>query len=242
MDKIKAKLNKYKEEIDLCEEREKEARSGLTEAKGRLDVAENDKASHQRRLKLLKKDLDKTNEQVRQKQEELYALQSKTAEDEVVVKQLETQEVEGDEKLETLNDLVKRGQLQAEDHDLQCREAGRKIHVLKQEVERAENRYEVSSIKIEQAIEKLDHLGGKIKSLEEREYDQSERETENEQKVAFLQQQEKEALVRAENAERDAVRLERVVEGLLLDIHNWRNKKEDVLAEMSSVSSLADDI
>lgn len=242
MEKIRAKLNKIKEGIDLCEERELVAKNSLTEAKSRLEAAEIQKASFIRRITLLKKDMEKMNDSLETKKEQLDGLESKIAEDEIVVKSLENQEVEGDEKLETLNVMVKREQIEVEDYDLQCREASRKLQVLEKEVERAEGRYESNSIKVEMITESLVKLGSKIKSLEERESDQSERETDNEQKLAFLRDQEKEALVRAENAERDVARLGRVAESLILDIENWKNKKQDIIAEMSSVTSLADDI
>ena len=242
MEKVKARLTKLKEAIDVCDERKNEAENSLTEARLRFETAESEKASFQRRIQLLKLELEKTVDRGEKKQTELDSLQCKTTQDELVVRELESLEVDGDEKLETLNVMVKKEQINAEDFDLQWREAERKLHVLQQDIERAENRFESSSLKQEEYTEKLASLGKRIKSLEQNESDLSEREQESEDKLVFLKDQQKEALVRADNGERDALRVERVMESLLLDIQNWKNKKADVLAEMESVSDLGDDI
>ena len=242
MEKLKARLTKLKEAIDVCDERHNVAENSLAEARLRFETAESDKASFQRRIQLLKLELEKTVDRGEKKQTELDSLQCKTTQDELVVRELESLEVDGDEKLETLNVMVKKEQVNVEDFDLQWREADRKVHVLQQEIERAENRFETSSLKKEEHMEKLESLGKRIKSLEQNESGLSEREQESEEKLVFLKDQQKEALLRADNGERDALRVERVMESLLLDIQNWNNKKADVLAEMESVSDLGDDI
>ena len=50
-----------------------------------------------------------------------------------------------------------------------------------------------------------------MRSLEDRDNDAAEREIEAEEKLRFLEDQLKEAVVRAENAERDVVRNENIV-------------------------------
>ena len=136
----------------------------------------------------------------------------------------------------------KKEQIKAEDFDLQWRNADRKLHVLQHEIERAENRFKTSSLTKEVYIETLESLGKRIKSLEQNESDLSEREEESEEKLVFLKDQQKEALLRADNGERDALRVERVNESLLSDIQNWKNMKAEVLADMEFVSDLGKDI
>lgn len=242
MDKIKAKVNYLKESIDACDEREKKAKADLKEATARYEAAEADKRSFKRRQEILEVEVQKTNERLAEKREKLNNLEAKTAADEEAVKDLESQEVQGDEKIVSLADMIKRGQLEAEDYEMQWSEAKRKKAVLLSDINKTESRLQESTLRIEELMETINYASSKIKVLEAREYDQTERENENEQKLAFLSQQEKEAMVRMENAERDATRLARVVDGLQSDIRNWKNKTSSVLAEIDEMNSMADDI
>ena len=242
MEKIKARINKLKEDIDACEQQESESKGLLSEALARLEAAETEKNSFRRRLQILQSEVAKTNDRLAERQERLDSLETKTAEHETAVKNLEDQEVEGDERLGTLSDQLKRGQIEVENYDTQWREAKRKEVVLVQDLEKAESRIEDSTARIDQLMKAITNATDQIKDLEAREYDQSERETLNEEKLAFLASQQKEVLGRAEAGERDAARLERIIAGLNEDIKNWKNKTEDVLAEIEDVNNMAEDM
>ena len=242
MEKIKARINKLKEDIDACEQQESESKGLLNEALTRLEAAETEKNSFRRRLQILQSEVAKTNDRLAERQERLDSLETKTAEHETAVKTLEDQEVEGDERLGTLSDQLKRGQIEVETYDTQWREAKRKEVVLVRDLEKAESRIEDSTARIDQLMKAITNATDQIKDLEAREYDQSERETLNEEKLAFLACQQKEVLGRAEAGERDAARLERIIAGLNEDIKNWKNKTEDVLAEIEDVNNMAEDM
>ena len=242
MERIKAKINKYKEDIDCCEQRESESKSLHAEAKNRLETAESERNSFCRRLKIIEGEVRKTKERLAEKQERLDSLESQTAEHETAVKNLENQEVEGDERLGVLSDQLKRGQTEAEAYDTQWREAKRKEVVLLKELEKAESRYTDNTAHIEQLMKVIAKSSEEIKDLEVRESDQCERDLLNEEKVSFLKQQSKETLSRAEASERDAARLQRIITDLQDDIKNWKNKTDDVRAEIEDVNNMAEDI
>ena len=242
MERIKAKINKYKEDIDCCEQRESESKALYADAKNRLETAESERNSFCRRLKIIEGEVIKTKERLAEKQERLDNLESQTAEHETAVKNLENQEVEGDEKIGVLSDQLKRGQTEAEAYDTQWREAKRKEVVLLKELEKAESRYTDNTAHIEQLMKVIAKASEEMKDLEARESDQSERETVNEEKVLFLREQNKETLSRAEASERDAARLQRIVAGLQDDIRNWKNKTDDIRAEIEDVNNMAEDI
>lgn len=231
-----------KQDIDVCEQQEADAKAALNEAKARQEAAEMEKESFKRRLRILRDEVRKTNERLADKKELLDGLESKTAEHEIAVKNLENQEVEGDERLATLADQISRGKLEVEGYDTQWREAKRKEVVLLKDLEKAEMRYEQNSMRIEELMDTVNNATNKIRDLEAREYDQSQRETTNEEKLVFLAAQEKEALIRAEAGERDAARLERVIDALLNDIKNWKNKTADVRAELEDVNNMVEDM
>ena len=242
MDKIKARINRLKEDIDVCEQRETDAKGHLNDATARLEAAETEKNSFLRRLKMLQVELTKTNSRLQERQERLDSLESKTAEHETAVKNLEDQEVEGDERLGTLSEQIKRGQDEVDTYDTQWREAKRKEVVLMKDLEKAESRIDDNNARIDQLMKAITNSTDLIKDLEARESDQCERETLTEEKLAFLGCQQKEVLSRAEAAERDAARLDRIITGLKGDIKNWKNKTADVLAEIEDVNNMAEDM
>ena len=242
MEKVKARINKLKEDIEACEKRESESKALLSEANVRLESAESETNSFRRRLKILQGEVTKTNERLAERQERLNTLESKTAEHEIAVKSLEDQEVEGDERLGTLSDEIKRGQVEVETYDTQWREAIRKEVVLLNDVEKADSRFQENSSRIEHLMKAINNASAQIKDLEAREDDQSERDTLNEEKLAFLAEQYKEVLIKAEAGERDAARLERIIAGLEADIQNSKNKTADVIAEIDEVNNMVEDM
>jgi hypothetical protein len=60
--------------------------------------------------------------------------------------------------------------------------------------------------------------------------------------MAFLGEQYKEVLSRAEAAERDAARLQRIILGLEEDIKNCQNRTADVQAELEDVNNMVEDM
>jgi tropomyosin-1 len=242
MEKLKARISKLKEDIDACEQRESEAKALHAEAKNRLELAESERNSFRRRLKIIEGDVAKTNERLAEKQDRLDSLESQTAEHDTARKNLEDQEVEGDERLVQLSDQLKRGQTETEAYDTQYSEAKRREVVLLADLDKAESRYADNSARIEQLMKAIANASEDIRDLESRESDQCDRETLNEEKVVFLSEQIKETLSKAESSERDAARLKRLVTNILAEIGNWKNKTADVFAEMEDVNNMADGI
>lgn len=242
MDKIKARINKLKQDIDVCEERESIAKGLLSEANARLDAAETEKNSFKRRLLIVKGEVAKTNERLYEKQNRLSGLESKTAEHEMAVKNLEDQEVEGDEMLGSLSDQLKRGQIEVETYDTQWREAKRKEAVLLNELDKAQSRFKESSARIEHFMKCIANTTDLIKDLEARESDQSERDTLNEEKSAFLTEQLKVAHLRVEAGERDGARLERIITKLKSDQKTWKLKTEDIYIQREELEEAAKEI
>ncbi|XP_028415934.1 tropomyosin alpha-4 chain-like [Dendronephthya gigantea] len=242
MEKVKARINKLKQDIEDCEQQEANAKVALNEAKTRQEAAEMEKESFKRRLQILREEVKKTNERLAHKKELLNGLESKTAEHEIAVKNLENQEVEGDERLASLADQISRGKLEVDGYDTQYQEAQRKEVVLLSDLEKAELRFEQSSLRIEELMDTIRNTTNKIRDLEARESDQTQRETTNEEKMVFLSDQKKEAICRAESGERDTARLQRVIDTLGHDIKHWKDKTADVLAEIEDVNNMVEDM
>ncbi|XP_046856332.1 tropomyosin-2-like [Xenia sp. Carnegie-2017] len=240
MEKIKARINKLKEDIEQCEQDELNARALLVEAKQRQEAAENEKTSFERRIKMLTEELAKTKERLADKEKQLGSLETKTAEHEVAVKNLESQEVEDDEMLLSLSNEVKRWELDYATYDEQWREAKCKEAVLQKDLKKAESRYEDSSERIKQFLKVINSTSEEIKDLEAREYDQTEREKVNEEKLLFLTNHLKETLVREDAAERDALRLDRIKNCLEDEMKNCKNKIEGIRIQMEDVNNIAE--
>lgn len=74
MNKVKAKLSAIKNKIDDAEDREQQAREKLQDAIAIEDKADSDVQSYQRRIQLVKDELQKTLETLEEKERRLDAM------------------------------------------------------------------------------------------------------------------------------------------------------------------------
>ena len=88
--------------------------------------------------------------------------------------------------------------------------------------------------------ETVESTGESLRNLEERELESSDKEALNEEKIAFLEGQMKEAEVRVEAAERQAQNLERVIVETDTERQSWVSKREEIEREMEDIEGMED--
>ena len=117
-------------------------------------------------------------------------------------------------------------------------EVKRKAVVLKRDIERVSEKAETHEKRMNVLEDTIQSTGESLRVLEDRELESSDKEALNEEKIAFLEGQMKEAEIRLEAADRQAQNLERV----LLDTDNERNtwiqKREAIEKEMADIEAM----
>ena len=119
-------------------------------------------------------------------------------------------------------------------------EVKRKAVVLKRDIERITEKGNVHEQRMSILEETVESTGESLRNLEERELESSDKEALNEEKIAFLESQMKEAEVRLEAAERQAQNLERVILDTDTERQSWIIKREEIEKEMQEIEGMDD--
>lgn len=162
--------------------------------------------------------------------------------EELIRKELEESEMEGDEKLSELEVSLAEATKQSDEALNLLNEAKRRCLVVQNDLKVAKDREDEFTSKAMELAETLKNLNDRTRFLEEADDEASEREQTTEEKKKFLEDQIKELLLRADEAERQYATLQRVSEGLILEINSLEEKKKEVVDEMDTITDLADDI
>ena len=238
LSKVRERMQKVKDKIDDCEQREYEAKSALKTVQAEAYTHEQDRDSLSNRIEMLEKDYEKLMERLEEKQARLDLLEDKLEEEGSIVKELTSSEMEGDEKLNDLEFTVKEAWKEASITEHSCHELENRLAQTQNELDKVRGRYNFAMEKIERHENILSEAGENVKDLQMKDEDASEREIESEEKIAFLQEQLKETLASAEDAERRAAPLDRSIDELSDGIEKYIRLKEKVESEMEELSEL----
>lgn len=241
MNKIKEKMTTLKESIDRADEREADAKSELKEAEARAEHQANEAEAIRRRIKLLSAELAKVEERVDEQQERLDHVTQKGEKEEMVRKELEEVETEGDEKITELESLIVEASKEREEKTNVLNEAKRREVVLQRDLQTAVDREEKSMSTVRQLEKSLDRITEKMQNLEQADEEASEREQVTEEKMLFLGEQLKDANSRVDTAEREIGKLERTADSIMEEINSWKGKKKELEEEMQEITAIADE-
>lgn len=240
--KVRERMQKMKDRIEDFEQREFDAKSALKEAQALAYQHESDRDSIANRIDMLEKELEKVNERLEHKEARLAELEEKTEEEGNIVKELTSNEMDGDEKLNELEFMVKEAWKEASETEHRHIEIANRLTQTQNELDKVNNRYDVSLQKIERHESILSEAGENVKDLQLKDENASEKEVESEEKILFLQEQLKETLALAEDAERRAAPIDRATDDLIEQIEKYKTKKADVEAEMEGMAAICDDM
>lgn len=238
LDKVRDTLVKLKESIDNAEEREIEAVQEKREADSRLEKAEEETESYRRRIKLLKADLEKTKKTLADKQERLAHVEGRSMDDDEKRREYEGLEIERDDQLAIVEEEVQNAKREASESAHILMESTRKLQVLETDLEKVHQRLDAADSKEKAFIELIEQNGEELRNLEDRDNDAAERELEAEEKLRFLADQLKEAVIRAENAERDVVRNENIVVSIRNDLNGVKDSHAKIGYEIDKIDDL----
>merc|ERR1712136_592004 len=120
-------------------------------------------------------------------------------------------------------------------------ESERKQGVCNMEIEKLCAKAEISEARVKVLEEKIEAVGKSLSELEEREGTAGEKESLNEEKMAFLERELKDTTVRAEAAERMNAVLKNTSIETEQEIQKWVNRREDMVKQMMVMDDVADD-
>lgn len=238
LDKVKETLVRLKESIDTAEEREIEANQLKQEADSRLEKAEEESESYRRRYKLLQADLVKTKKALEEKQKRLDHVEGRSLDDDEKRREFEGVEVERDDQLIAIEEEALAAKQEAAESTHILMETQRKLQVVEGDMDKVHQRLDAADAKEKACIDTIERNSDEMRSLEDRDNDAAEREIEAEEKLRFLEDQLKEAVVRAENAERDVVRNENIVASVRNDLLAIQTKHNDIGSECDRIDDL----
>ena len=243
MNKVKERMRQLKDALELAEQREMDAKTATREVETKLDVLEGEKTTLISRINVMSAELDKINERLYERSEKLDVALERSEESEVRRKQLAETEVDDFERSEEAESTLKAASVMKEDAERMAVEAERKVLVLEGDLARAHEKHEKFVKRIVELTEEVTNGSQRIRVLEEKDRDASEREDINEEKAKFLETQVQETLTAAETLERQVGKLERLRDQLGLEIDSWIDKREEIRREMEeAMGSILDDV
>ena len=240
--KLKEKMTKLKDDTEIAEEREADAKSMLKDTNEKVERDQNEAEGLKRRITLLKADLAKTTERLEEAEGRLGEITQKGENEEMVRKELEEVEVEGDEKISMLEESCVEAAKEREEKVHLLNEASRRMVVIKRDLQTAKEKEEKYLDTYEKLKDTLRNFTEQTKELEELDEEASEKEKLSEEKMRFLKEQVKEANGRAEVAEREVCKLERLKEETTSEIKNWGGKIKEIVQEMDDITCLDDEM
>lgn len=235
-------MTKLKDDTEQAEEREADAKSLLKDTNEKAERDQNEAEGLKRRITLLKADLAKTTERLEEAEGKLGEITQKGENEEMVRKELEEVEVEGDEKISMLEESCVEAAKEREEKVHLLNEASRRMVVIKRDLQTAKEKEEKYLDTYEKLKDTLRNFTEQTKELEELDEEASEKEQLSEEKMGFLKEQVKEANGRAEVAEREVCKLERLKEETTSEIKNWGEKIKEIVQEMDDITCLDDEM
>ena len=106
LQRVKERLSKYKEDIDVAEERELKAKADRLEAEARYESTRNEVEGLKRRIVLVQEDLDKITERLESSKTKLDHAEGRFGDDDELRQEFEVTEMERDEQLAALEEVT----------------------------------------------------------------------------------------------------------------------------------------
>ena len=235
MEKVKQRMRQLKDSIEDAQQRETDANNKIKDLDAKVDIWGGEKTTLQSRVNVVQAEYEKILERLKENEMKLDAAVARTEESEEVRKELAETEVDDFERYEEIESTLKAAMLSKENADHLVVEAERKVIVLERDVARTQDKYEKYSQRADELQERLDTFGDEMHDLEGKDRDASERESENEEKIKFLETQLREVSSTAETHERNVGKQERLRDKLNEEIDTWKEKREGIRHEMEEV-------
>lgn len=134
--KVRERMQKIKDKIDVAEEREHNAKMSLKEVEATYDQHESDIDSMKKRISLLQKELDEKRALLEERKIKSEEYEEKCVQESEVVRTLESVEIDEDERLHQIETDLAETTVRADTMELQNTELKQKLGQLENEIQK----------------------------------------------------------------------------------------------------------
>merc|ERR1711962_644494 len=232
LENVRAKLEEFTEHIEHADEQVLQHKNDNIEAIARYEKLEVDLAQAKRRIMLIKEDLKNATERLAIQEEKLAKVEAECSEVQEARDELESHEQEQEEKIDNLDESIGDMKRKCELSASRFVEAERREEVCRAEIAKLTEKAEKDEARIQVLEERIQGYASGLAELEEREGEMGEKESLNEEKIAFLEREMKETVVRAEAAERMSAVVQNSNFDLAEEIHKYVTRREEMVNSM----------
>jgi len=241
LNKVKRKLELATGKIEDADQKVLDCKQGTLEAMARFEKLEVELNSAKRRMVLITEDTRVAKERLAAGEEKLTKTSSASEQVEEERAGLENEELTIEEKIENLEEGIKEMKRTLELNSGKMVESERKVKVCEEDKSKIVERSVASEARIKVLEEQIEKYGQSMQEMEEREGAAGDRETLNEDKITFLEQELKTTQVRAEMAERNSAVLKNGNMETQAEIDNWAKRRAEIETSVNVMDDVADD-
>lgn len=231
---LKNKMQSLREEMDKSKDQYELKCKELEAEQALRSQAESELAGLTRKLQLLEDDFEQTQSRLKSATEQLVELGKVADESERGRKALENRQNLDDDRITTLERMVKESSASGEEAERKYEEVARKLQLCTSELDKAEDRADTAEMKVKTLDTELHIVTNTLKSLELNESKASQREDTYEGTIKDLSARLKDAETRASEAERSATKLQFDVDRLEEELQQQKARNKVLQEEMDT--------
>merc|ERR1719285_115166 len=186
----------------------------------------------QRRVILLDDDITRSEGRLSVESKKLEEAAKLADEVERARKILENKGMQNDERIDSLDQNIIIATGVAIDSSRKMEEASRKLAMTQVDLERTLSRCEESEVEIQELEDELKIVGQNMKTLELSETEALLRQEKYEETIRTLAANLKMTEIQAAHAEREAAKLQKELDAVLLDLEDWKDKYQEICVEL----------
>jgi len=226
------KIMHVENDLDSTTEKLLKANLDIEQAEKDQLAKEEEVSGLQRRVILLDDDITRSEGRLSVESKKLEEAAKLADEVERARKILENKGMQNDERIDSLDQNIIIATSVAIDSSRKMEEASRKLAMTQVDLERTLSRCEESEVEIQELEDELKIVGQNMKTLELSETEALLRQEKYEETIRTLAANLKMTEIQAAHAEREAAKLQKELDAVLLDLEDWKDKYQEICVEL----------
>jgi len=226
------KIMHVENDLDSTTEKLLKANLDIEQAEKDQLAKEEEVSGLQRRVILLDDDITRSESRLSVESKKLEEAAKLADEVERARKILENKGMQNDEKIDSLDANIIIATTVAIDSSRKMEEASRKLAMTQVDLERTLSRCEEAEVEIQELEDELKIVGQNMKTLELSETDALARQEKYEETIRTLSCNLKMTEIQAAHAEREAAKLQKELDAVILELEDWKDKYQEICVEL----------
>merc|ERR550534_3652575 len=226
------KIMHVENDLDSTTEKLLKANLDIEQAEKDQLAKEEEVSGLQRRVILLDDDITRSEGRLSVESKKLEEAAKLADEAERARKILENKGMQNDERIDSLDQNIVIATSVAIDSSRKMEEASRKLGMTTVDLERTTSRCEEAEVEIQALEEELKVVGQNMKTLELSETEALLRQEKYEEPIRTLAANLKMTEIQAAHAEREAAKLQKELDNVILDLEDWKDKYQEICVEL----------